>query len=197
MKLINKTSYDGRYLKRLFTSCEKHIPWYFMHKTSSPYTNTKRRVVTVVYSRSCHVSGWAYINSFTIRMKLPRIKPNWPQLLAYRVAQVYIHELAHNLGMHHNEMSHLNACGNIDVHRVVDYTEVVMVKPKKVKISDNSDPDKKVAKKVEHCKRLYLKWFMINRKAAARIKVSENNMKRYSKKIACYENKIKTQTQEK
>ena len=91
MIVKNETNYDTRYLRRLFIACEKH--------EGCRITNKKMRGRWVKIKKSRNrTSGYAWLNSTSIVMKLP------PNAKAIVVAQVYIHELGHNLGLRHNEM---------------------------------------------------------------------------------------------
>ena len=114
MKIDNKTKYDGRYLRRLFLACEKHCFEVYL-KHSHP----KHRHVTIKYHKTSWIGGYAWYNSCSIVMKLPhptsthlgKIKTK-NEISARKVAQVYLHELGHNLGRHHNQMGRHN---DIDV----------------------------------------------------------------------------------
>jgi len=135
MRVLNKTNYDTRYLRKLFLECEKHSFEIFLQR-SKP----RSRRVTVVYHRTGWVGGYASINGTFITIKLPRnytgcrnkrlpqwvknemqkpprdesearrqeqlkTKPEIKPLPAREVASVYLHELAHNLGKRHKNMA--------------------------------------------------------------------------------------------
>ena len=105
MKINNKTNYDTRYLRKLFLACEKRIfQTYLIHGES------KHRYIAVKTHRACRVGGYAWYNSKSIVITLPppvsihlgKIKtPN--TVSARRVAQVYLHEVGHNLGLKHKQ----------------------------------------------------------------------------------------------
>lgn len=113
MKIDNQTQYDTRYLRKLFIACEKKAG-----------TNPKHRCVKVVYCKTGYIKGYAWIHSCSVVMKLPkrytghRTLPKWlrdkPQYQEYlkekplpsrKVAQVYLHEVDHNYGLHHIDMA--------------------------------------------------------------------------------------------
>jgi len=108
MKVINNTRYDTRYLRRLFLGCEKKIfATYLVHGES------KYRHVTVKTHRGgmARVGGYAWYNSTNIVITLP--PPTSRHLGRYvtentvsarRIAQVYLHEVGHNLGLKHAQM---------------------------------------------------------------------------------------------
>jgi hypothetical protein len=96
MKITNKTQYDTRYLRRLFLACENHEG-----------TNPKRRHVCVQPKSGGGVGGYAWYNSHSVVMKLSGVKAD-----ARDVAQVYIHEVGHNLGLRHKDMA---ACKDIQI----------------------------------------------------------------------------------
>lgn len=94
MKVTNKTDYDTRALHQLFMQCEKHEG-----------TGGKGRDVTVLKSKRRRVHGVAWFHSRYINMYLPK------NTSTRSIARVYIHELGHNLGLHHKDMTCIN---NID-----------------------------------------------------------------------------------
>jgi hypothetical protein len=106
MKIENKTKYDTRYLRKLFLACERHIfNTYLIHGES------KHRHVTVKTNRKGYIAGYAWYNSWSIVITLPppvsvhygKFKEEH-QISARRVAQVYLHEVGHNIGLKHKQM---------------------------------------------------------------------------------------------
>lgn len=91
MRLINKTAYDTKDLRKFIAACIRHMG-------SSPDTE-----ITVVYRRgtSDFVTGWATYTGFKMRLRLP--KPGKLRLID--LAYVLEHEVSHNLGVRHSEMS--------------------------------------------------------------------------------------------
>lgn len=90
MKISNKTGYSTRHLRKIFLACEKNEG-----------TDHGHRNVEVIYGRKKSVSGYAWYNSNKVVMKLPK-----PEFLTkiHQLAQVYIHEVGHNLNLRHREM---------------------------------------------------------------------------------------------
>ena len=93
MQIKNTTEYDTRYLRSLFILCDKHEG---CHITNP---RMRGRSVTVKPSKCGRVHGYAWYNTTSIVMSLPK------NANVRVVAQIYIHELGHNLGLHHNEMA--------------------------------------------------------------------------------------------
>lgn len=110
MKTKNKTAYDTRYLRKLFMACEKQIRYVYMsYADKSIYAFHENRHVTIQHSKNRRVGGYAYYNSGTIVMKIPppvgtyygNTREN--AVSARHVAQVYLHEIGHNLGLKHKQ----------------------------------------------------------------------------------------------
>jgi hypothetical protein len=109
MKITNKTHYDTESLRRLFTACLQEV-----QKTEkNPVISHPK--VTVVYKRGGQswVGGYAYYNSGTIKMKLPKawkariglyittLDSESFQDFSRKIADTFIHELGHCIGIHH------------------------------------------------------------------------------------------------
>lgn len=176
MKIINKTNYDTRYLRSLFIKCEKHEG-----------TNYKYREVEVRYSHSWRVGGYAYYNSRYIVMKLPKrhtIKISeyytgkkreeeqgaWSQ----RVAQTYIHEVGHNLGLHHKDMPNSSM---IDVSWLSD--ELLPLK----KLKATKPKPNIIEVRANHAQNKLDEW---NKKLIR----AKTFVKKYRKKVKYYEKKM-------
>lgn len=121
MKVKNETHYDTFYLRRLFLACEKQ-----MFRICLKHTTPKWRRVEVRYNKkNRRVNGRATISGSWVGMFLP--KPTQDYLpTAQSVAQVYIHEVQHNLGLRHKDMIPVN---KIDVSFLPN--EYIMLKPAK------------------------------------------------------------------
>jgi len=87
----------------LFLACEKHIfATYLKHGESSD------RQITIKYHnyKNNHgVGGSAWYNSTSLTIRLPRPRKEFTLYVCARlVAQVYLHEIGHNLGYCHKKM---------------------------------------------------------------------------------------------
>lgn len=158
MKVTNKTNYDTQYLCKLFIACEKHEG-----------TNHKYRQVEVRYNRYYQVGGYAWYNSRSVVMKLPREDAD-----TSRVAQVYIHEVGHNLGLHHKDMA---SSFKIDTSWLVkENIPTKKAKAPKPKLNITEVRAKHAQKKLdEHLKKL---------------KREKNLVKKYQRKVKYYEKKM-------
>lgn len=163
MKVTNNTNYDTRYLRWLFIQCEKHEG-----------TNYKYRQVEVLNKKGGGISGRAWINSRYITMKLPSgrgpgYKPN-----SHSVARVYIHEVGHNLGLQHKDMSSVSS---IDVSWLSD-VPIPAKKPKPPKPKPNI-----VDARAKHAQKKLDEW---NKKLSR----AKTFVKKYRKKVKYYEKKM-------
>ena len=90
MKITNETEYSTRDLRRIFLACE-----------NNEGTDPSFRNVKVVYNRINRISGYAWYNSNSVVIRLPKLR----YLTDIHVlAKVYIHEVGHNLNLRHREM---------------------------------------------------------------------------------------------
>lgn len=117
MKVTNHTNYDTQYLRSLFIKCEKHEG-----------TNYKYRQVEVLNKRGGGVSGRAWLNSRYINMYLPNGRGPGFSPKSHSVAQVYIHEVGHNLGLRHKDMASVDL---IDMSWLADELIPAKLKPSK------------------------------------------------------------------
>lgn len=132
MKINNKTKYDTRFLRKIFTACEKHIfATYLVHGES------KHRHVTIKTHKkgTSTVGGYAWYNSWSVVITLPppisTLYGNTKRentINARRVAQVYLHEIGHNIGLKHKQMK---PSTKINVDWLPD--EIVPLKSEKIK----------------------------------------------------------------
>jgi len=158
MKVINKTNYDTRYLRSLFIKCEKHEG-----------TNHKYRQVKVIYHKTYWVGGYAWYNSHSVVMKLPHDK-----CLTKSVAQTYLHEVGHNLGLHHKEMP---SSGSIDVSWLPNETvPFKKLRPPKPKQSIIEVRTKHAQKKLEEWNKKLVRAKTFVRKYQRKVKYYEKKM---------------------
>lgn len=186
MKIINKTIYDTRYLRRLFLECEKHI-----FATYLKHGESKHRKVTIKYGRfhnNCGVSGYAYYKSCTMAILLPRPRPpiipiSKLYVKARIVAQTYLHEVGHNIGIHHNQMGTITKYGNWDISWWPDElvpTKVIAEKPKPNIIELRAA---KAQRKLEE-------WENKVKRAGKLVKKYRQQVRYYESKMAALKNRV-------
>ena len=176
MKVINKTNYDTRYLRSLFIKCEKHEG-----------TNHKYRNVKVIYGHTYWVGGYAWYNSHSVVLKLPKRqtikmtvyhtgekKISEQGASSHQVARTYIHEVGHNLGLHHKDMP---SSGSIDVSWLPDEF-IPLKKAKTLKPKPNI-----IEVRARHAQKKLDEW---NKKSAR----AKNLVKKYKRKVKYYEKKM-------
>ena len=156
MKILNKTNYDTQFLRSLFIKCEKHEG-----------TGGKGREVEVLNSRSKYVHGKAWLRSRFITIYLPK------NAKAHSVAKVYIHEIGHNLGLHHKDMTNIS---NIEMDWLFDT-------PLPPKIIKAKKPKPNIVEvRAKHAQKKLDEW----KKKLARAKTL---VKKYQRKVKYYEKK--------
>lgn len=130
-------------------------------------TDPKHRNVKVIYGRR-GVSGYAWYNSNSVVIKL--LKNGSEQVNIHRVAQVYIHEVGHNLNLRHADMV---KSWDIDVGFLEEGK--VEVKTQKPKTSAADKNEEKARKKLAEWEK--------------KMSRAKNLVKKYQKKIKYYDKK--------
>ncbi len=185
MRIENTTKYDTIYLRRLFLACEKHCFNIYLR-----HGNSQRRRVTIMSHNTGWIGGWAWFNSYSVTIKLPanytgkkRI-PKWASkeyrnkcakiqpLPARRVAQVYLHELAHNFGLIHKQMI---PATKIDVSWWPDESVPLKILKEKPKVNLIEMRAAKAQKKLDE-------W-------QTKLKRARTGVKKYQTKVRYYEKK--------
>jgi hypothetical protein len=88
-RIVNKTHYDSRVLRRLVAWCIRHAG-----------AEGRTRKVTFNYTRQDRgCSGYAWLNGSSVVMRLIKSKTD-----GINAAQVLLHEIDHNLGLEHKDM---------------------------------------------------------------------------------------------
>jgi len=177
MKVINETNYDTRYLRSLFIKCEKHEG-----------TNHKYRIVKVIYHHTYWVGGYAWYNSHSVVMKLPKRQTikmtnyhtgektkSEQGASSHQVAQTYIHEVGHNLGLHHKDMP---SPLTIDVSWLPD--ELIPLKKPAV-----ATPKPNIGEvRAKHAQKKLDEWQKKFNRAKTFVKKYQNKVRYYEKKRA-------------
>lgn len=170
MKIGNKTDYSTRHLRKIFLACEKNEG-----------TNPKHREVKVIYTRGGATSGYAWYNSNSVVIKLPRPKKRYNNLASiHRVAKVYIHEVGHNSNLRHKEMIRW-----WDIE--IDFLEEGRVEFKSVTLKPKKEAVKKIKKSTvvkneEKVRKKLTEW-------EKKLSRSKTFVKKYQKKVKYYDKK--------
>jgi len=175
MKLLNKTLYDGHYLRRLFLECEKHIFAVYLKHAEEP-----GRQIVVEYHKGKNnhgVRGHAWYHSRTIHIQLPRPRKEFGstglKVSARDVATTYLHEVGHNMGLRHKQMG---KWWNIDTSWWPD--EITPLKAIKQKPKQNI-----IEFRAAKAQRKLDEW-------KSKVKRANKLVKKYSDKVRYYEKKM-------
>lgn len=164
MKVKNHTNYDTRYLRRLFIVCEKHEG-----------TDYCYREVEVLNKKGGGVSGRAWVSSRYVNMYLPSGRGPEHSLKSHSIAQVYIHEVGHNLGLRHKDMGSVSS---IDVSWLVD-------EPIPIKKSKPPKPKPNIVEvRATHAQAMLDKWQKKMNRAKTFVKKYQQKVRYYDKKKA-------------
>lgn len=164
MKVKNHTKYDTQFLRHLFIACEKHEG-----------TNYRYREVEVLNKRGGGVSGRAWVHSRHVNMYLPSGRGPGHSLKSHSIAQVYIHEVGHNLGLRHKDMGSVSS---INVSWLAD-EPVPAKKPKPPKAKPNI-----VEVRAIHAQDMLDKWQKKMNRAKTFVKKYQRKVRYYQKKKA-------------
>ena len=144
--------------------------------------------VRIVYSHDLRMSGYAFLNSQSFCLRVP--KPNalkdrrltplpageaLPASVVTMIAQVAAHEIGHCLGLKHREMSD---CGNFPV----DWAATLPIRVKTPKAPANAD-ERRHAMKLKRAQRAAGRVQELERE----IKRKANLLKKWRRKAAYYE----------
>jgi hypothetical protein len=176
MKIINKTKFTTNSLSSIFHTAlrsDEKIEGRMM------YWQKQKLTIEVVHTHtSRHVSGYAYYNGIYMRLRLPK------NSLLFNVVWLFLHELSHIRGAHHNKMS--------DVILKNMANDIVIANPELV-LNAKSPPVKKISIKspqlirYEHAKK------MLAQKESAIIRLKRSIVK-WGRKVRYYERVFKNST---
>ena len=110
VKIVNTTDWNTAALKKLFIFCLQEV-----RKCEGKKWNLRQLRVKICYCRGSCVGGSAYLNSDSMKMKMPRGDIEHFSFegndKAKEIADTFIHELGHIIGLGHdkkkNTMEHL------------------------------------------------------------------------------------------
>lgn len=99
MRIVNKTKWNTKQLRTIFTKCLQEI------RKTEDIKWWRKLTVHVVWHRSWWVGGYAYYNSTLLIMKMPRKSFTEPVRdgldFTQAVADTFIHEFGHCFGIKH------------------------------------------------------------------------------------------------
>ena len=176
MKIINKTSWDAKSIKKLLTVALRRN-----EKIEGRLTQRNYLEVEIVYSRIKHwlpdpnksFSGYAYIGGKYMRLRIPK-KIVDPRMLA----RIFDHELYHIRGFRHRQMQGVGGrflnTNNLEVDKwALEYPIIA----KEVKLKPKKDLQLKRYENV--LKTLKMKM--------SKLKRLQNQIKKWNQKKRCYE----------
>lgn len=129
LKVLNKTQWATRDLRRIFSAVLRDS-----NKWEGKLNGAVR--VTVVHSRTGSFSGYAYLNSTVMRLRVPTPDSlKGAALDVFKLAYLFEHELAHCRGYVHEDMVGLNSwkCATETNYRYVAGMTVAAKPPPKAK----------------------------------------------------------------
>lgn len=111
MIIINKTKWNTKDLRKVFQLSlnadnqiegrfNKHLTITVKYRVLNKIILNQTKFGYIELPETYYYKGWAYFNTGLMRISLPRENIN-PKI----VAQIFIHELAHNRGYRHRQMS--------------------------------------------------------------------------------------------
>jgi hypothetical protein len=179
MKINNKTNYPTRELKKVFDRCIKEL----VRTNRCSLTRFKNLDVKITTRRvhsntsSSFIGGYAYYNSCWCEIKLPnKGKP----LFGTEIADTFIHEIGHCLGIKHNAYGCYNDTIEHFYKDWIDRTfKDMMIPPKEIK---------KVI--VNHVDVRYQRAKSNLEKAETRLKRAKTIFKKWTNKVKYYEKKL-------
>lgn len=198
--LNNKTRYDSKFLRKVLSTALRY--W---KKECTPLPsylkNIRITVNTAKQDRCC--TGWAWLNTNAMRLRIPHWSPlvthssrslmgeNYasgykPLTLSQDLIFVFFHELMHNRGYRHANIS--------DIYLKKVATEVPFIPweyvPTKQEVMQVRAPKKNLLE--ERYKRamgLVIKW-------EKKVKVANNHLKKYKQKVKYYERALSNREKE-
>jgi len=171
MKIINKTQWATRDLRRVFAAVLVRWNKIDDRKVSSRRLNN----VEIVNTRWRGPSGCAYVGSGTMTIRLP--KPEHGPLDVFKVGFLFEHELAHCAGYGHKRMGPLNhwTIAHSGRYDYLDGMTIERAEPKAPK----PKPDRKIVN--------YQRAVAALKRWESKRKRAENAAKKYRAKVRRYE----------
>jgi len=181
LKITNNTHFQTKDLKKVMKECMKH-------------EGINKCGCAVNYSKSGRIHGYAYLNSTTVIMFIPKTKLvaiagsdgttvqrrenfTFTQGAVERFAQIFTHELHHNLGLHHKEMK---PSWKINCEWAKGYP--IFIKEDKPKPKRNLKKER------------YEKALTKVKQYQTRLKKTNTILKKWQKKVRYYENGMETES---